>query len=99
MALRKINLMHKFFGICEGHTCGECSNLVEEPYHGRMYRKCRLYGETHSEASDWAKRYLACGRFNTPYNGSPIIEYVRPVRTSREEAQRIELEGQMKLEV
>lgn len=99
MALRKIDLMHKFFGICEGRTCGECSNLVEKPYHGRMYRKCRLYGETNSEASDWAKRYLACGRFNAPYNGGPIIEYVRPVRTSREEAQRIELEGQMKLEV
>lgn len=42
MALKKIDLMHKFFGICEGHTCGECSNLVEEPYHGRMYRKCKV---------------------------------------------------------
>ena len=36
MALRKIDLMQKFFGICEGHNCGECSNLVEGPYHGRQ---------------------------------------------------------------
>ena len=97
MALRKIYLMHKFFGICEGHICGECSNLVEEPYHGKMYRKCRLYGETNSAASDWAKRYLACGRFNEPYTGQPIIECVKPARTNQEEAQRIELEGQMSL--
>lgn len=99
MALKKIDLMHKFFGICEGHTCGECSNLVEKPYNGRVYRKCRLYGETTSEASDWAKRYLACGKFNTPYHGRHIIELVTTARTNREEAQRIELEGQMKLEV
>lgn len=99
MALRKIDLMHKFFGICEGRTCGECSNLVEEPYHGRMYRKCKCYGQTNSAASDWAKRYLACGMFNKPYKGRPNIERVKPVRTNKEEAQRIELEGQMKLEV
>ena len=99
MALRKIDLMQKFFGICEGHTCGECSNLVEEPYHGKMYRKCKVYGLTHSAASDWAKRWLACGKFNTPYHGRRIILLVTRARTNKEEAQRIELEGQMKLEV
>ena len=99
MALRKSALMHRIFGICEGHTCGECSNLVEEPYHGRMYRKCKVYGQTNSAASDWAKRYLACGMFNKPYKGRPNIELVKPVRKSKEESQRIELDGQMKLEV
>ena len=99
MALRKIDLMHKFFGICEGHTCGECSNLVEGTYRSKLLRKCKVYGLTHSAASDWAKRYQACGMFNEPYTGRPIIEMVKPVRTNREEAQRIELEGQMKLEV
>lgn len=99
MALRKIDLMHKFFGICEGHTCGECSNLVEGTYHGRKYLKCTCYGLTHSSASDWAKRYLACGMFNKEYKGRPNIELVTTARTNREEAQRIELEGQMKLEV
>ena len=97
MALRKIALMHKFFGICEGHTCGECSNLVECPYHGRMYRKCKAYGLTNSAASDWAKRYLACGMFNKEYKGRPNIERVIPARTNPEEAQRIELEGQISL--
>ena len=99
MALRKIDLMHKHFGVCDGHTCRECSNLVEEPYHGRMYRKCKVYGQSNSEATDWAKRWLACGMFNGNYNGRPIVELVTPTRTNREEAQRIELEGQIKLEV
>ena len=99
MALRKIALMHKFFGICEGHTCGECSNLVEEPYHGKMYRKCKVYVQSNSVATDWAKRYLACGMFNKTYKGRRYVELVKPARTNQEEAQRIELEGQMKLEV
>lgn len=99
MAIRKIALMHKVFGICEGHTCGECSNLVSFRYNRKTLYKCKAYGLTHSEASDWAKRHLACGMFNNPYTGRPIIELVKPGRTNQEEAQRIELEGQMKLEV
>lgn len=99
MALRKIDLMQKHFGVCNGHTCGECSNLVEGTYHGKTLRKCKVYGLTHSEATDWAKRWLACGMFNGNYNGRPIMELVKPTRTNHEEAQRIELDGQIKLEV
>lgn len=36
MALRKIDLMHRTFGICDGHTCGECSNLVSYSYNDRI---------------------------------------------------------------
>ena len=97
MALRKIDLMHKFFGICDGHTCGECSTHVEKPYHGKMNRKCKVYGQSNSEATDWAKRYLACGMFNKPYKGPRFVERVKPTRTNQEEAQRIELEGQTSL--
>ena len=100
MALKKIDLMHKIFGICEGHTCGECSNLVHVRVGDiRPLTKCKAYGLTNSAASDWAKRYQACGMFNKEYKGRPNIERVIPARTNREEAQRIELEGQMKLEV
>ena len=99
MALRKQYLMQKNFGICEGHTCGECSNLVEGRYHDKTLRKCKVYGMTHSEASDWAKRYLACGMFNRAYTGRPIIELVKSGRTKQEEGQRIPLEGQISMEV
>lgn len=81
MHIRKIDLMHKMFGKCEGHTCGECNNLIEGYYHDKKLRKCTVYGLTHSEASDWAKRYPACGKFNAEYDGTPIIKYVGKYRT------------------
>lgn len=98
MALRKQHLMYRQFGHCDGHVCGECSNLVEGYYHGKLLRKCKVYGMTHSEASDWAKRWLACGMFNKQYTGGRIIELVRPVR--KQSAITIEepLEGQIRLE-
>ena len=52
MAMRKIALMHRLFGVCEGHACRECSNLVNGRYHDRILTKCNVYGLTHSEASD-----------------------------------------------
>lgn len=67
--------MHQIFGVCHGmHICAECSNFVSGRYHDKILRKCEVYGLTHSEASDWAKRWEACGMFNKEYNGRPIIE-------------------------
>ena len=94
MALRKIDLMHRQFGKCDGHTCGECSNLIEHRY-DKCYRKCKVYGCSHSEASDWAKRWVACGLFNKPWSGKPIMRFVRPTRTDREEERNIPLDGQL----
>lgn len=74
---RKIELMHRIFGCCEGHVCGECNNLVRVRANDTPLRKCSVYGLTHSEASDWVLRYTACGMFNKHYDGAPIIEYPR----------------------
>ena len=91
MALRKLDLMHRQFGKCHGHTCGECSNFTGSP---GSYKKCKVYGISKSEASDWAKRWLACGMFNKPWDGNPIIRLVRPTRTDKE-AQSIPLDVQL----
>lgn len=98
MALRKIELMHLFFGIAEGHVCRECSNLVKGRYHDRILTKCKVYGMTHSEASDWAGRWQACGMFNQPWDKQPVIKKVRPERKQKE-ADTTPLEWQMSLEV
>ena len=74
---KKEELMHQLFGVCSDHTCGECSNFVSGRYHSKILRKCEVYGLTHSEATDWAKRYVACGMFNQEYKGRPIIEVKR----------------------
>lgn len=99
MAIRKISLMHRLFGLTEGHTCRECSNLVKGKYHNRTLTKCKVYGLTHSEASDWAQWHQACGMFNQQWDKEPIIRTVTPTRTKREDTQRIPLEGQIKMEV
>ena len=97
MALRKIALMHRLFGVCEGHACRECSNLVKGRYHDRILTKCKVYGMTHSEASDWAGRWQACGAFNQAINRGPIIRDVVPDRR-KNETDSSPLDGQMMME-
>lgn len=98
MAIRKIALMHKLFGKRYGHTCRECSNLVKGRYHNRMLTKCKVYGLTHSEASDWAGRWQACGAFNREISRQPVIREVVPERKQKE-VDNTPLEGQIGFEV
>lgn len=95
--IRKIELMYRVFGKCEGHTCGECNNFCSGRYHDKIVRKCEVYGLTHSEASDWAKRWTACGKFNQEYTGRPIIEMVKH-NSSKPKEPEPPLEGQVFLE-
>lgn len=96
MALRKIDLMHRVFGKCPGHACRECSNLIKGSW---GYSKCKVYGNTHSQASDWTKRWEACGHFNKPWDDKPIMRLVRPTRKDKEEMQNTPLDGQVSMEV
>lgn len=93
-ALRKIELMHRQFGVIEGKTCGQCSNLTEHRY-DKLYRKCKIYGETSSEASDWAKSWTACGLFGKEYSGAQMIRIVTRGKCNKQ----AELPGQIGLEV
>ena len=90
--IRKIDLMHRMFGVCEGHKCGDCSNMVEHRYN-KVYRKCTVYGVSSSESTDWAKRWTACGMFNQEYTGTEIKRIVR--RGSGEKEPEEPMEGQM----
>ena len=94
MAARKIDLMHQMFGTADG-KCGECDHLIEGRYHDRMLRKCEIYGLTHSEASDWAKRWKACGLFNKETNHENVIRLVGAERSQPTGP----LEGQIGLEM
>lgn len=76
MALRKIDLMHQLFGPGEG-TCANCSNYVSSRYHDRILRKCKVYGLTSSEASDWKKSSVACGMKNKTWTGNNVISMAR----------------------
>ena len=96
MNLRKIDLMHHLYGKAEPHKCRDCSNLITGGYHDKTFRKCKVYGLTRSEASDWAVKYTACRMINKEYTGRPIIELVKH-NSSRSMAE-VPLDGQIKME-
>lgn len=77
---KKIELMHELFGSRPGEKCSGCSNLRAASYNCRRYYKCTVYGDTASDATDWAKSWPACGLMNQPYTGRRIMELVRSER-------------------
>ena len=93
--LRKIDAMHERFGMLPDLRCESCSNLIQGEYHDRHYRKCTVYGETRSEATDWRKKYVACGMYNKEWTGHRNVIELR----NRDKAQYEPCDGQMKMEV
>lgn len=93
--LRKIDAMHKLFGEMPGKRCEDCKNLIQGDYRGVHLRKCTVYGATHSEATDWRKKYTACGLYDQKYDGRPIIELLKCARRKVDDEQPIE--GQMEI--
>mgnify|MGYP003571254749 CR=1 FL=1 len=92
---RKIDAMHLRFGILPDKRCEDCTNLIKGKYHGLSLRKCTVYGATHSEATDWRKKYIACGMYNKGYTGTrPIIELLK---CGKREFEEIPIHGQIDL--
>ena len=78
--MTKLSLMHKLYSKNPAQVCGTCSNFVSGRRHGRILRKCSRYGLTHSEASDWAGSWRACGMYCVPLlpGERPVIEWKVP---------------------
>ena len=90
--MRKIELMYAKFGKGKG-TCKNCTNLIRT-WRTKPRFKCKVYGFTHSEASDWRASYEACGMKNSLWTGRNIIECVTHEKPILEQ-----LVGQCELEV
>lgn len=73
--VRKIDLMHRLFGMCEGQRCVDCNHFSRH-FYGKTYFKCEIYGESASEATDWRMKYPACGLFNRDYIGRDIVRLI-----------------------
>lgn len=60
--LRKIERMWQRYGKVEDKKCGDCQHMIikygDQP---ASYFKCKFYGTSSSEATDWRKKYIACG--------------------------------------
>lgn len=93
MVDRKINAMHKRFGVCWGKTCKECDHFISGEWHDKHYHKCELYGMSHSEATDWRLSWMACGMFNVAVETDRMNPVYKTLSNNREPEPQCE--GQM----
>lgn len=94
MTLRKIDAMHHYYG----HGCGKCESCPHFMYKGiydNHYFKCRVYGDSASEATDWRKSYDACGLIDKPFPADEIRIVERIIITRRDDTP---IDGQMTVE-
>ena len=87
---RKLELMYEMFGKSEG-KCKECKHYTSYKYHDKRYRKCKVYGVTCSEATDWKASGDACGLFNKDTEYENIVRMVTVGKTKED----IQIDGQM----
>lgn len=78
MKNRKLPAMHEMYGIAQGHKCRDCCNIAQVITYGgkrsgKEYLKCKAYGDSGGEASDWGKNFLACGLYNIPFDEEPLL--------------------------
>lgn len=98
---RKIEAMYSTFGVFHGKTCKDCPHLIRRIFHGGNYYKCRVYGVSSSEATDWRLKWTACGAFDkiADGNASPIYKRLQYVRIETPENPSIPVcEGQITME-
>ena len=93
-AVRKIDLMYRVFGKCDGHKCKDCTNL-DKSFYDTTYYKCKVYGCSRSEATDWRLKWGACGMYNKTWNGGEIVRLVGQRRWRCEPDEPID--GQMSI--
>ena len=92
----KIRRMHKQYGIDARYLCKDCCNYYRKIW-DRTYSKCKAYGESNSDATDWSGRHMACKMFGKDFESSglrPLID----VHRNQKEAQP-DLPGQERMEI
>lgn len=96
---RKIEAMHRIYGVHFGKRCENCPHLVKSTW-DKTYYKCLLYGESHSEATDWRLKWQACGMIDNkvPVNHKPIIDTIRYDRSAHEAEKEPQIPGQVTME-
>ena len=87
---RKHDVMYAEYGKDYAHTCKQCTNCVYNTRDKRYY-KCLRYGDSASEATDWAIGKTACGMFDVPLG---LGEYPMIKRRRRDAKKAVQVNGQ-----
>ena len=95
MTVRKIDAMHVLYGQVHGKRCCECPHFIEGYYHDRKLMKCKAYGMTHSEATDWRKKWDACGLIGLPLPDNGTV--FERIKQERERVEKL-VDGQITME-
>lgn len=93
MALRKIDAMHHYYGYGSG-LCEDCPHFCRKVYGPKSWFKCKVYGTSSSESTDWRKGYTACGLIDKPFpdGDRPVVERIVPSREPEQIPGQIEME-------
>ena len=98
MARNKELLMHVYFGQKPDKKCGTCCNFSRYRYKAKSYRKCLVYGDRRSVATDWNVSYMACGRWNVPFDGNEsncLVDVLRHRSRNKNTSDSLKLPGQL----
>jgi hypothetical protein len=98
MIKRKIEAMYERYGKKEEHSCPECCNFIEITYHDKTYFKCKIYGISGGEGTDWRRKYKACGIFNCHFGKNEYTEIKELLKHSPRIPEVITLENQIGME-
>ena len=91
MADRKIAAMHREYGKDDAHKCADCTNLCVYTANKTWY-KCAAYGTSSSAATDWTKKWVACGLYGKPLDADHVPLIKRLTSTKQQEKP---IDGQM----
>ena len=94
--LRKIDAMHKEYGRLENKKCADCCNLSSYRQ-SKVWYKCEAYGVSNSEATDWAKKNVACGLFGVSFTEMKRTPLIQKLKRSKKQVDNEPLKGQITL--
>ena len=93
--MRKIEAMHNQYGLIE-NKCKYCCNFCSYTANKTWY-KCKAYGISNSEATDWAKSNVACGRFNIPFDEEKEVPLLEKIKHSHSAMVDFPIDGQIEI--
>lgn len=90
--MKKIELMHSLYGKTN-KPCVQCPHFVGFRFGNKNVYKCRIYGITNSEASDWRMSWCGCGLFGKETEARNIIRMVKPNKKNEQISGQIMIGG------
>lgn len=91
-------MLHAFGNGPEKETCATCCNFLTVRYGNKRIFKCRAYGATWSNASDWRKKWPACGMFGKIVQKPVITPEIKRAFSASKKLGR-PIDGQMEMGV